>query len=96
MDGNQESIDTSELLENLTGHFSLEELRTLAVEVGMDWDELEGTAKTPKARELIAYLQRQGRLEELVAAEVAACGEARGWRCMPASATCPWKSRWGW
>lgn len=83
MDSSQEPIDTGELLEKLTGRFSLEELRTLAFQVGVDWDDLEGTAKTSKTRELIAYLDRQGRLNELVTA--AARPDATGSR-MPAEA----------
>ena len=42
MDSDQEPIDTSELLENLTGRFSLEELKTLAFQVGVDWGDIDG------------------------------------------------------
>jgi len=49
MDDNHQPIDKSELLKNLTGRFSKEELKILSFQLGVDWDELAGTAKTPKA-----------------------------------------------
>ena len=50
----------------LYDHFSLEELRTLCADLDVDHDDLEGEGKEPKARELIAYLQRRERLGQLV------------------------------
>jgi len=59
---------TSELHRLLAKHYDLEELRTLAFDLGVDWDELGGETKSARARELIAYLKRRNRLGDLVAA----------------------------
>jgi hypothetical protein len=59
---------TTELHRLLAKHFDLEELRTVAFDLGVDWDELGGETKSARARELIAYLQRRNRLGDLIAA----------------------------
>jgi hypothetical protein len=51
----------------LTLHFDLEELRTLCFDLGVDYDSLRGEGKAAKARELIAYMQRRGQLDRLIA-----------------------------
>ena len=84
MDDNHEPIDKSELLKNLTGRFSLEELKTLAFRVGVHSDDIAGETRSEKARELIDYLDRHGRLEELVAAAAKACPDAN-WPSVPAA-----------
>ena len=84
MDDNHQPIDKSELLKNLTGRFSKEELKILSFQLGVDWDELAGTAKTAKAQELIAHLDRRGRLDELVAAAAKARPHAN-WPSVPAA-----------
>jgi len=61
-------LSTSELHRLLAKHYDLEELRTLAFNLGVDWDELGGETKSARARELIAYLQRRNRLGDLLAA----------------------------
>jgi len=48
-------------------HFDLEELRTLCVDVGVDYDSLRGEGKAARARELVAYLDRRRELERLAA-----------------------------
>ena len=58
--------DVTQLRRILVERFSLEELRTLCVDLGVSHGELEGEGLEAKARELIAYLQRRERLEELV------------------------------
>jgi DNA-binding NtrC family response regulator len=45
--------------------FGLEEIRDLCFDLAIDFDNLPGEGK--KAREVVAYCQRCGRLEELVA-----------------------------
>jgi len=42
-----------------------EELRTLCLDLKVDFDSLRGKGKAGKARELMACLQRQDRLSEL-------------------------------
>lgn len=50
----------------LTERFNDGELRTLCFDLGVDYDSLPGEGKTDRARELIAYLERHGRISELV------------------------------
>lgn len=51
----------------LAHHFDASELHTLCFDLGVDYDDLRGEGKSDKARELVAYLDRRGRLSELVA-----------------------------
>lgn len=57
----------SELHRTLTSRYSLEELRTLCAEIGVPFDDLGGEGRSGKARELILWLQRRGRLDTLSA-----------------------------
>ncbi len=57
-----------QLAKLLDDRFSKGELQGLCFDLGVDWDELSGDTKGAKARELIGYLQRRGRLDELVPA----------------------------
>jgi hypothetical protein len=47
-------------------NFSLEELRTLCFDLGVDYDSLSAEGKTGKVRELISYIVRRDRLPELI------------------------------
>lgn len=58
--------DVPELLEQLIQVFSEEELRTLCLELGVGYDDLPAQGRNNKAREFILYLERRGRLVELV------------------------------
>jgi hypothetical protein len=51
----------------LTGYFDAEEFRTLCFDLAVDYDTLRGEGKAAKARELVAYLERCGRISEVVA-----------------------------
>jgi hypothetical protein len=55
------------LRENLTNYFSEGELQTICFDLGEDYDNLPGDGKSAKAREMVAYFNRRGRLEELIA-----------------------------
>ena len=66
------SHDTTAIRQRLEGEFDLEELRTLCMDLGVDFDSLRGEGKAAKARELVLYMQRRGRLDALVAAVQAA------------------------
>jgi formylglycine-generating enzyme required for sulfatase activity len=46
--------------------FNGEEIRTLAFDLQVDYDSLPGQGKAAKARELVAEMQRNGRIPELV------------------------------
>lgn len=60
-------ISPAPLRQQLTDAFSDEELRTLCFDVGIDYASLPGDGKAAKARELVALVQRTGRLTELLA-----------------------------
>jgi len=49
----------------ITEHFNWEELRTLCQDLGADFDSLAGEGKEAKARELVAFLERRSRLDDL-------------------------------
>ena len=70
------SHDTTAIRQRLEEQFDLEELRTLSMDLGVDFDNLRGEGKAAKARELVLYMQRRGRLDALVAAVEAARGPA--------------------
>ncbi|MBN1247821.1 MAG: GTP-binding protein [Anaerolineae bacterium] len=50
----------------LVERFNTEELRTLCYDLGVSFDELGGTNRAGKARELVAYLARRERLGDLL------------------------------
>ena len=52
----------------LVQHYNAEELRSLCFRLGVDYDDLPPGGRESKARELITYLNRRGRLPELKAA----------------------------
>jgi hypothetical protein len=51
----------------LLDHYSDEELRTLCFKLYIPYDDLPGGTREGKARELVAYAERHGRLEALLA-----------------------------
>jgi hypothetical protein len=57
-----------ELRRKIVEHFNDEELRTLCFDIGADYESLPAQGKEGKARELIAFQQRLGRLADLIAA----------------------------
>jgi Effector-associated domain 1/Effector-associated domain 7 len=60
--------DPVAIREALIQHFSLDELRLLTQEVGVDYDNLPGETKMRKALELVLYFERRGGVGTLVAA----------------------------
>ena len=54
------------LYQVLIDYFNQGELADLAFEMDIDFEEIAGENKSGKARELIGYCQRRGRLEELM------------------------------
>jgi hypothetical protein len=65
---NNGSISSSDLLVLLTRGFNEEELKTLAFELGVDYDSLPADGKSGKARELVSHFERRAQLPELVVA----------------------------
>lgn len=57
----------------LIEHFSLSEMQDLCFEIGIDYELLAGAGKHDKARELLDYCRRHGRMASLMAA----CRKAR-------------------
>ena len=55
-----------QLRDQVANSFDEEELRALVFDLGLDWDELQGTRKTARVQDLIVQLGRNGRLSELV------------------------------
>jgi hypothetical protein len=53
------SYNQEKLLKLITGHFSLDELRTVGFNLGIELDDLRGEGRTAKARELILYMSRR-------------------------------------
>lgn len=54
------------LLRQLDNHFNLSEFSSLCFELGIDPEALAGEGKKDKARELIGYCQRRGRMTALM------------------------------
>ena len=59
--------DATQLHQFLVAHFSLEELKTLCFNLGVEYEDLAGEGRSDKARELVKAMQRRTRLEHLVA-----------------------------
>ena len=55
----------AQLLKNLVEYFNLEDLRALCFDLGLDYYELRGEAKSARARDLITVMLRQNRLAAL-------------------------------
>jgi hypothetical protein len=58
-------VDRAELRQKLINYFDDRELRDLCFDLDVDYDCLRGEGKGDKARELMAHLERRGRLSEL-------------------------------
>lgn len=50
----------------LVNSFDLEELRVLCFDMGVEYEDLAGKTKTTKMQDLIQYLKRRGRLQQLI------------------------------
>lgn len=59
------ALSRMELRRILDTRYSLEEIRELTFDLMVDYEALSGDTKSSKARELIAYMERRGRLLEL-------------------------------
>jgi hypothetical protein len=58
----------AQLRQLFTERFGDSDLRTFCFDLGVDYEDLPGASKADKARELVAYMQRRGRLDELIQA----------------------------
>ncbi|MCB8943408.1 MAG: tetratricopeptide repeat protein [Ardenticatenaceae bacterium] len=55
-----------QLRDQIAKTFNLEELKAMAFELNLDWDELHGARKTIRIQDMITQLARNGRLAELI------------------------------
>ena len=55
------------LHQNIAAYFGDEELRSLCFDLGVDYADLPASNKDGMARELVAHMERRGRIPELVA-----------------------------
>jgi hypothetical protein len=62
----------------LLAHYSVEQLQALAVELGIDWEQLDAGTKKDKTRALLLYLYRRNRLADLLHAIQAEAQGSRG------------------
>lgn len=62
----QGEFDRSRLLLAMTHTLSLEELRTVCFELGIEYDDLPPGGRTDKTRELILFCERHGRIDDLL------------------------------
>ena len=61
-------VDRVGLAKLINSHFALIEIYALCFRLNIDFENLPGARKTEKVKELIRYMERHGRLEELVEA----------------------------
>jgi formylglycine-generating enzyme required for sulfatase activity len=59
--------DTTQLHQFLVDHFSFDELKTLCLNLKVRYDDLGGEGLTGRARELVLYMERHGRIVDLCA-----------------------------
>ena len=59
-------VNLPELRKQITSCFDREELRTLCFDLYVDYDSLTAEGKEGKARELVSYFDRRGRISELI------------------------------
>ncbi len=79
------------LLEKMSHHFSLEELKTLSFRLAIDYDQIGTTNKEGYARELIMYCERRGLMTELLR-QCRAVRPQLDWPEPPAASRFEWSS----
>lgn len=60
------AADVPALRDRIAEHYSLKEIDDLAFRLHVEPDELEGETRPDRARNLVGYMKRAGRLDELV------------------------------
>ncbi len=65
--GSQMSNELTRLRQILVDHFDEEELKTLCFDLKIDYESLTGKGKAGKARDLVSYCKRYGRITDLEA-----------------------------
>ncbi len=67
------AVNKISLRENMNRYFSLDEIESLCFDLGVDFENIGGSSKPGKVLELIQYMERRGRLDELAGA----CAKSR-------------------
>lgn len=68
LDNNDHLAMLQRLRNMLSTGFNLDELKSLCFELGIDYENLGGQGKSGKTRELVGYMDRRGRIEDLARA----------------------------
>jgi hypothetical protein len=63
-----QEVDFTRVHQLLIERYNLEELRTLCAQLSVPFDDLGGEGRQAKAREMLLWMNRRGRLDDLVAA----------------------------
>lgn len=69
IDGEANALERAHRLrlrEHLTNYFNQEELRDFCYELGIDYGTLREGGRSAKAQEIVEYMRRRGRLDEIV------------------------------
>ncbi len=64
-DGKPAGVDAVALQQFIAEFFNLEDMRDLAMRLGVDFEDVAGETKEAKARSLVSYMKRRKRLSEL-------------------------------
>lgn len=62
----EQSTNQTELRQKLEEYFNISELKTLCVNLGIDYENIPGGTKEAMVRELVLYFERNGRLSHLL------------------------------
>ena len=62
----EQTNNLPKLYHGINKHFNLAELKTIAFELAIDWEELSGNTKSEKSQALIQHLARRGDLDKLL------------------------------
>lgn len=62
-----QNADPKQVATVLSQYYSTSELQTMSFELGVDYEDIGGQGKSGKARELVTFMNRRGRLGEIVA-----------------------------
>lgn len=54
------------LRDNMNAYFNMSEIHSLCFDLGIEFEELSGDTRSDKVKALISFMQRHGRLDELI------------------------------
>ena len=65
-DGTILDLECVAIRQRISRHFNYDEIKTICFDLDVDYDNLPGSNKDEKARELVVFLDRSGKLENLL------------------------------